>query len=128
MLRKFTTFLAVVMCASSASAANLVVNQGSAKVVSGGVTTTVFATANVQPGDTVQVGGNNSATVYYSDACYVPVTPEASHTVVSNAPCMGAASVGSGGIPSGTLVAGGLVIAGGVGAAIALSGRGSDSP
>ena len=117
------TLTALSLLAGQASAATLIVNQGLASVSRGDGYVAAPSGTEVGPGDKVVVKPNGSATIVYSPACQIPVAAGEVVTIAATIPC----SV-VGGIPTATYVIGGVVIAGGIGAAIALSGDKSHSP
>jgi len=86
--------------------------------------TPVRGSTNGNPGDTVMVLAGGRGEVVYSDGCRQSVDVGAVVTIGEASPCS-AANVG---YADHTLIIGGLVVAGGVAAAIALSGGDSDKP
>jgi hypothetical protein len=74
-----------------------------------------------QPGDTVMVG--SAGEIVYADGCRQPVEVGAVVSITDTSPC---GATNAEGFADHTLIIGGLVVAGGVGAAIALSGGGDD--
>jgi hypothetical protein len=101
-----------------AAAASVVVKSGSAFIDRGSGYAAVRGSTNGNPGDTVMVLVGGAAEIVYEDGCRTPVDVGSVVTIGQASPC-GAAS---GGYADHTLIIGGLVVAGGVAAAIALSG------
>jgi hypothetical protein len=107
-----------------AAAASVNVKSGSAFIDRGSGYTEVRGATNGNPGDSVMVLAGGSAEIVYGDGCRQPVDVGAVVTIGQASPC-GAAT---GGYADHTLIIGGLVVAGGVAAAIALSGNDDSRP
>ncbi len=105
----------------AASAATLDSIQGEVLVNRGGGYEVVNGPTELKPGDSAMANPGGSAQVVYADGSVVPVQPGSVVTVGETATAAG------GGLSTSTLVVGGLVVAGGVGLAVALSNKGSDS-
>lgn len=125
-MRSKAIFLAILasLGAVPALAATVHVKSGEVFIDRGKGYTPVKGSTNGSAGDTVMVLAGGAGEVVYSDGCRQPVDVGAVVTISEASPC-GAANVG---YADHTLIIGGLVVAGGVAAAIALSGSDSDKP
>lgn len=103
--------------AHAASAASITVNQGVASVSIGQGFSPVASGSQVPAGAKVIVSQGGSASINYGPACVLNVSSGQVATVPDDSACVAAAP-----FPTNTLLIGGAVVAGGVGAAIALSG------
>ncbi len=112
----------------AAEAAMLDLIQGEVLVNRGGGYEDVNGPTELKPGDLVIANPGGSAQVVYADGSIVPVQPGTVVTVGESAAAAAAeATAAAGSLSTSTLVVGGLVVAGGVGLAVALSNKGSDS-
>lgn len=125
-MRAKAIFLAAVVSlgAVPAVAATVNVKGGEVFIDRGKGYTPVRGSTQGQAGDTVMALAGGAGEIVYSDGCRQPVDVGAVVTIGEASPC-GAANLG---YPDHTLILGGLVVAGGVAAAIALSGGDSDKP
>lgn len=128
---------ALVAASFTAEAATLDAIQGGVLVNRGAGYEVATGPTELKPGDLVIANPDGSAQVSYTDGCSVPVQAgtvvgvEAQSpcaTQANNRPAPGPEAPASAGLNTSTLVIGGLVVAGGVGAALALGGGGSDKP
>lgn len=85
----------------------------------------VTGPTNGQPGDTVMVMAGSTGEIVYADGCRQPVEVGSVVSITETSPC---SLTNAEGFADHTLIIGGLVVAGGVGAAIALSGSDDDRP
>jgi hypothetical protein len=117
----FHTFiigLSVVAFSAAASAATVQVKSGEVFIDRGSGYKSVPGSAAAKAGDVVMVLAGGSGEVVYDDGCRQAVDVGAVVTVGETSPC---AALTTGSVDY-TLVVGGVVVAGGVAAAIALSG------
>ena len=119
LIRHILVIGAMFATANVATAATVVVNAGTASVSTGGGYSSIPSGTEVGPGSKLIVSQGGSATIVYSSACQVSVSAGQVVTIPAQIPCTAGPGV-SGGVT--TYVIGGAVVAGGVGAAIALSG------
>jgi hypothetical protein len=109
--------LAVVAFSAAASAATVQVKSGEVFIDRGAGYKPVPGSAAAKAGDIVMVLAGGSGEIVYEDGCRQPVDVGAVVSVGETSPC----ALNSGSVDY-TLVIGGVVVAGGVAAAIALSG------
>ncbi len=110
--------LCLLVMAVQASAATVQPTAGQVYVDRGQGYVPVSGPTTVKPGDVVMVTAGGSAQVIYKDACAQAVSVGSVVVVAAVPPC---AANAPGGVDY-TLIVGGVLVAGGIGAAIALSG------
>lgn len=108
-----------------AAAATVEVRSGDVFIDSGSGFSPVLEPTEVKTGDTVMAMVGGAAEIVYNDGCRQTVDVGSLVVIGEASPCSGTAESGP---VNNTLLIGGLVVVGGVGAAIALSGGGSDKP
>jgi len=126
-MRSKAILLAIVasLGAVPAVAATVNVKGGEVFIDRGKGYTPVRGSTQGNPGDTVMVLVGGAGEIIYGDGCRQPVDVGSVVTIGQASPCSAANNVG---YADHTLIIGGLVVAGGVAAAIALSGGDSDKP
>ena len=118
----FFSMLALLATGSQAYAATINVKSGPLYIDRGDGYKPVASSVQGKAGDTVMVTAGGSGEIVYDDGCRQPVEIGAVVVIGTASPCVGAETAPV----DHTLIIGGLVVAGGVAAAIALSG-GSDN-
>jgi hypothetical protein len=133
-LRVCVSVFACLVLSAEVSAATVTSLSGHVSINRGSGFTRLSTDTSAKPGNRIMVGPSGSAEIVYDDGCRENVNPGSVVTVAQTSPCQRAnANVHSGSLKDGPapqaavsydhLLLGAAVVAGGVGAAIYLSGN-----